>query len=207
MRFWLIPFTRKYKYISSFEEQIAKTLNKKKAHSYRFSRGYLRYCLSKVFKLPSEEIPLFSLPGEPPILPDKFGFVSMSHCKDALLIGWSKKKIGVDLENLNRSMKLNLLAKSKWFEKDLKNIDLNMHHICKKDILRIWVLKEALIKSHLGFIFSDYANWRLIKDKNIAINDNLNIYRKTLHKEIKDWAIGLACEEYITDKKDLIEML
>ena len=207
MRFWLIPFTNKYKYISPFEEKIAETLNNKKANSFRFSRGYLRHCLSKVFELPSQEIPLLSLPGEPPFLPKRFGYISMSHCKDALLIGWSKKRIGVDLESKERDIQINLLAKSKWFKKDLKNNDIIQEHISEKDILKIWVLKEASIKSHIGSIFKDYANWRLIKDKNISINESLNIYRNTLHKEIKNWVMGLACEEYIEDKKNLIEIL
>ena len=92
MKLWLIPFNNKYKYISPFEEKISEGLPCKRSDNYRFSRGYLRFCLSKVLYLPCEDIPILSLPGKPPNLPNKFGYVSMSHSKNTLLIGWSYKK-------------------------------------------------------------------------------------------------------------------
>ena len=41
------------------------------------------------------EIPLKADPGKPPLLTEELGHISMSHCSDALLIGWSSTKIGV----------------------------------------------------------------------------------------------------------------
>ena len=48
------------------------------------------------------EIPLKADPGKPPLLADGLGYISMSHCSDALLIGWSSTKIGVDIERKDR---------------------------------------------------------------------------------------------------------
>ena len=46
------------------------------------------------------KIPLKADPGKPPLLEKGWGHISMSHCSDALLVGWSLEKIGVDLETL-----------------------------------------------------------------------------------------------------------
>ena len=207
MRFWLIPFNREYKYISNNEKKIANSLKNKKNYSYRFSRGYLRYCLSKVFDLPSSEIPIISLPGEAPILPKEFGHISMSHCTDALLIGWSPMKIGVDLENVDRKINTKILIKSKWFKNEKKFLENTKKENLAEEILKIWVLKEASIKSHLGSIHRDYDNWQFTENYTNAKNNHLNINRFILNKKIDNWLIGLACEEYIENKSKIIELL
>ncbi len=207
MKFWLIPFSNNYKYISLFEEKISEGLSYKRSNIYRFSRGYLRYCLSKVLFLPCEDIPISSLPGKPPILPPKFGYVSMSHySNEAFLIGWSIKKIGVDLENINRNINPDRILKSKWFKNEKSLIRINKKNDLNREILKIWVIKEALIKSNFGSIFKDYDHW-LIKNEEKAVNYKLNISRNIFHTTINDWTIGLAFEEGIQYKTDFIEII
>ena len=207
MQFWLIPFSKEYKYISSKEEKISKKFNSKKGAIYRFSRGYLRLCLSKVLGISSKDIPILSLPGQPPILPNKFGYISMSHSKNSLLLGWSLKRIGVDVENTGRNINLTRLLKSKWFKDEIKKIkDIDEKNL-KLEILKIWVMKEALIKSHFGSIIEDYDKWIIDFDNLIAKHNKLNINRYVVNDRIKDWTIGLAYEESIEYKSTLVEIL
>ena len=207
MQFWLIPFSKEYKYISSKEEKISKKFNRKKEALYRFSRGYLRLCLSRVLGIASKDIPILSLPGQPPILPNKFGYVSMSHSKNSLLLGWSLKRIGVDIEDKGRNINLPRLLKSKWFKDEIKNIrDIDEKNL-KLEILKIWVMKEALIKSHFGSIIEDYDKWIIDFDNLIAKHNKLDIYRYVVNDRIKDWTIGLAYEDSIEYKSTLVEIL
>ena len=207
MQFWLIPFSKEYKYISSKEEKISKKFNSKKGAIYRFSRGYLRLCLSRVLGISSKDIPILSLPGQPPILPNKFGYVSMSHSKNSLLLGWSLKRIGVDIEDKGRNINLPRLLKSKWFKDEIKNIrDIDEKNL-KLEILKIWVMKEALIKSHFGSIIEDYDKWIIDFDNLIAKHNRLDIYRYVVNDRIKDWTIGLAYEDSIEYKSTLVEIL
>ena len=207
MQFWLIPFSNEYKYISSKEEKISKKFNRKKEALYRFSRGYLRLCLSRVLGISSKDIPILSLPGQPPILPNKFGYISMSHSKNSLLLGWSLKRIGVDIEDKGRNINLPRLLKSKWFKDEIKNIrDIDEKNL-KLEILKIWVMKEALIKSHFGSIIEDYDKWIIDFDNLKAKHNKLDIYRYVVNDRIKDWTIGLAYEDSIEYKSTLVEIL
>ena len=101
--FWLIPKSASMKPISDEEMLWRKTLSNHRSMEYEHSRGYLRETLSKIWDMPPLGIPLNAPPGKPPILPSGMGFVSISHCIDCLLIGWSIEKIGVDLERADRS--------------------------------------------------------------------------------------------------------
>lgn len=206
MKLWLIPFNNKYKYISSFEERISEGLSCKRSDSYRFTRGYLRYCLSKVLCLPCKDIPISALPGKPPTLPNKFGYVSISHySNEALLIGWSPKKIGVDIEHINRNLNLESILKNKWFKNEEKLISNLNKNDFKIHLLKIWVIKEALIKSHFGSIFKDYDDW-IIKNEGKAYNYKLKISRKIFHKRLNNWNIGIAFDGDIKYEPELIEL-
>ena len=104
--FWIFPLNTKFKTISSLELRQASKLTPKKAIQYRLSRGNIRYALSKLFAIKPLEVPLYSLPGKAPTLSKNFGYVSMSHCSDALFVGWSKDRIGVDIERVDRKANL-----------------------------------------------------------------------------------------------------
>ena len=69
---------------------------------YHFSRGCIRDVISKMKDLDPLHIPLTADPGKPPLLEEGWGHISISPCSDALLIGWSSEKIGVDIERKDR---------------------------------------------------------------------------------------------------------
>ena len=67
--------------------------------------------MSTLTGLDSLDIPIQADPGEPPLLAEGWGHISMSHCSDALLIGWSSGKIGVDIERKDREFQAYKLSK------------------------------------------------------------------------------------------------
>ena len=87
--FWIFPTDYNQKNISDQEIYAASLLPNKRSIQYKVSRGCIRFVISKLFKIKPLEVPLYSLPNANPVLGKNFGFVSMSHCYDAILIGWS----------------------------------------------------------------------------------------------------------------------
>ena len=94
--------------ISEKELKWSKNLSESRSKEYILSRGLMRYSFSKLFKIKPLLIPLKSKPGLAPTLPKDFGYVSLSHCKDAILLSWYHKKIGIDIERRDRVISKNL---------------------------------------------------------------------------------------------------
>ena len=84
--------------VSDEENCWAKDLSPLRAKEYLIARGYLRKSLSNLLEMDALNVPLQAPPGKPPLLENGLGFVGISHCKDALILGWSKEKIGLDIE-------------------------------------------------------------------------------------------------------------
>ena len=130
----------------------------------------------------------------------------MSHTNNKLLIGWSIKNIGVDIENINRNINVERILKSKWFKHDQERIKCLNDNDVRKEILKIWVIREALVKSHFGSIMRDYDDW-LIKNEFNAENHKLKIFIKISHKIINNWTMAIAYDESILFKPEIIEFL
>ena len=89
--------------VATVEEiKIAKNLTSTRSKIFLETRAYLRQSLSTLFDLDPLEIPITAHPGEPPTLPSGMGNISLSHCKDAIIIVWHKNKIGIDIERTDR---------------------------------------------------------------------------------------------------------
>ena len=93
--------------VATIEEiKTAKNLTKLRSKIFLETRAYLRQSLSTLFDLDPLEIPINAQPGEPPSLPSGMGNISLSHCKDAIIIVWHKNKIGIDIERIDRDFNL-----------------------------------------------------------------------------------------------------
>ena len=66
--FWIFPMDENQKTISDQEIHIASLLPKKRSIQYKISRGYIRFIISKLFKIKPLEVPLYSLPNTNPVL-------------------------------------------------------------------------------------------------------------------------------------------
>ena len=70
---WIFDNKTPLKQNTSAEKDLAITLSATKSREYLHSRGYVRYALSTLFEVPSQEIPLSAMPGKVPILPKGWG--------------------------------------------------------------------------------------------------------------------------------------
>jgi hypothetical protein len=71
------------------ERSWADALGSQRAEQFAHSRRWLRSCLADRFRLCPDRIPLDAPPGHPPTPAAGWGWISISHSRDALLLGWS----------------------------------------------------------------------------------------------------------------------
>ncbi len=142
------------------------------------------------------DIPLKAYPGEPPSLAEGFGYVSMSHCSDALLIGWSSVKIGVDIERKDRKFQADKLSKrffSKYENCEIENLTPSQ---AKELVLKRWVIKEAAIKWQSGKIARNMNQWIWENKSSFAYHKKLGYKVKVYQQNYDQWtyAIALDCD-------------
>jgi len=179
--------------ITKEEEIFSKNLKERKKKEFIHSRYYARYTISKIFKKSINTIPLNSPPGKPPILPKEFGFLSFSHCVDALVVAWSKNKIGVDVERIDRKINPKLITKKIFTEKEMFFFS-KIHKIEEKisAFLEYWVIKESLIKRERGSIFRNINNWEWDYNSSSALNLSNSQNQKVKKINFHNWVIGIA---------------
>ena len=139
------------------ELEIANKLSKQRATIFLESRAYIRQCLGHLFNLNPLEIPIIANPGEPPKLPKGMGHCSFSHCNDAIILVWHEKKIGIDIERIDRNFNYVKLAKKYFFK---SNSSSNTSDSYKNSILNQWCAIEAAIKWDHGKLAEDIKEWQ-----------------------------------------------
>ena len=192
---WIIPKKNSPKYLTKEELVSAKELLNPKKNNFLHSRSFIREVLSELLDLNPLNVPLDGAFGKIPSIPPEYGYISLSHCDNALLIGWSTEKIGVDIERKDRTFDANNIMRRFYCNDEINELKT----IKNKDKLRIavmklWVLKESSIKLHQGTIAKDLFNWQINLKEKIAIN---NITKLTLNSycfEYKDWYLGTASQ-------------
>ena len=189
---WFVPIDSGLKPIALKEKKWQKKLSNNRALQYAHSRGYVREALSHILEIPALEIPLDSPPGLPPKLPDDMGYVSLSHCKDVLLIGWSLMNIGVDIERSDRFFEAKKILNG-FFSNDERNSfkDLDVNEL-NSETLKLWVRKEAAIKWQKGSIFNDLKKWNFKLGTNILQNQDDGYNLKSFFINYEDWYISVA---------------
>ncbi|KGG16862.1 MULTISPECIES: 4'-phosphopantetheinyl transferase family protein [unclassified Prochlorococcus] len=200
---WLFPTNSPLKKISDNEEKIANCLSGIRSHQYKLTRGYTRFALSEFLKINPLEIPLKSLPGEAPTLGGNLGYVSFSHCDDALLIGCSPNKLGVDIERVDRQFNARKIANRFYTKTENKKLEDFKKDEFRLKVLESWVRKEALIKWQEGTISKDLTKWNIdnqsLKAKHDELESEVNVYLI----QYKSWVIGIASNQ-IVNRKNLI---
>lgn len=192
---WVLPNNEEQKEISHQEKIIARELSDEKSKQFKYSRGYIRFFLSQLFKINPLEVELYANPGEAPELSSKFGYLSISHTYDALAISWSIYKVGIDIERFDRKIySLRLLKKFLNSPEIFEKFDYSNEGLRFK-LLQIWVLKEALVKRERTSIAYGFKNWKINSEFNNAINifNNQEVLIKSIKYE--EWILGVACNE------------
>ena len=178
--------------ISHGEKQWVKKLTKSRGLTYHFSRGCVRHVISNMTGLGPLEIPLKADPGKPPLLAEGWGYISMSHCSDALLIGWSSKKIGVDIERKDRSFQANKLSKRFFTQYENSEIENLNPSQAKEQVLKRWVVKEAAIKWQSGKISTNLSEWIWKNNSSSAYHKKLGYQVKVYNENYKKWIYAVA---------------
>ena len=204
LKIWLVPLCMKLQPISFQEELIARKLEKRKQREFIHSRGYARLALSEIFKIAPLEVPLIAPPGKPPKLLNNSGFLSISHCKNALLLGWSPNPIGVDIELINRSFNAKKLVNRFYSEAEIDDLAMLKGEELRIKVLELWVVKEASVKLKRSNLALNLNQWEWKKEELIATHksfgDRLNI--KMI--EFQGWIIAIAFESESVDINPLI---
>ncbi len=194
IKLWFISPNLQLREISEQERKWSFDLSDSKRYEFQYSRGYTRLVLSTYFKNDPLDIPLFSKPGKAPLLDKGFGYVSISHCDDGLLIGWSNKKIGVDIEPTNRIINVKRFSKYMLSKDEIEFIHKSGKNVSEK-LLSIWVRKEALVKYSRGNIFRDFKSWKINQSKNTANLDNSFETISVNNINFQKWLLGVASEK------------
>ena len=181
------------KSISKIEKSYLSNLKQKRKKEFMLSRSFTRLVLSKIFNKPALSIPLFAPPGKPPVLKREFGYISFSHCVDVLVIGWSTKEIGIDVEPINRNINRGIIKDKIFSEKEL----LFFSKLKKKEeisikFLEYWVIKESLIKRDRASLFKNINKWEWVYNSEGAINLSTKNFVKVKKLIFEDWVIGIA---------------
>ncbi len=180
--------------ISSEEKKWVQKLTPSRGLTYHFSRGCLRHVMSSMTGLEPLDIPLQANPGEQPSLAGGLGYISMSHCSNALLIGWSSVKIGVDIERKNRQFKAHKLSKrffSQYENCEIENLTPNQ---AQELVLKRWVIKEAAIKWHSGKIATNINQWIWENTSSFAYHKKLGYKVKVYAQNHDQWIYAIALD-------------
>ena len=169
---------------TSNEIKIASQLTFLKAKIFLESRAYIRASLSDLFNINPMEIPLIANPGEPPSLSENMGYVSISHCKDALIVAWYKDKIGIDIERIDRDFNYEAIAKKYFINKNCK--------LDKKSILNQWCATEAAIKWDKGKLANDIKEWEYQEDNKFIYHKSKKIKIQLSQLSFMKWTISIA---------------
>ncbi|WP_320673502.1 4'-phosphopantetheinyl transferase family protein [Prochlorococcus sp. MIT 1341] len=192
---WLISLDAPFMPITLQEERISGELPSLRSRAFRHSRGYLRQALAGLYNLKPLEIPLFAPPGKPPELKAGWGYISLSHCRDAVLIGWSLKRIGIDLERMDRSFSASQVACRYFSSKEKEEIADMPHEILRTEVLDRWLRKEAAIKWQRGKLAIDLLNWQCDQESNVIFHDKFGYSLSVYRQNYLDWGIAVAAEE------------
>ena len=181
--------------ISSEEQKWVKKLTKQRGWIYHFSRGCIRDVMSNMTGSDPLEVPLKADPGEPPVLSEGWGHISISHCPDALLIGWSKEKIGVDIERKDRKLQAQKLSKRFFTEYENHEIENSTPSKVNDQVLQRWVVKEAAIKWQSGKISTNISQWNWQNNSSFAYHKKLGHQVKVYKQNYDKWTYAIALTE------------
>jgi len=189
---WLFFMPSKLLPISDEEKRWVNKLSKRKGWVYHFSRGCIRSVMSDMTGLSPLQIPLKADPGKPPLLEEGWGYISISHCSDALLIGWSSEKIGVDIERKDRKLNAHKLSKRFFHKCENRKIENLTPSQAKEEVLRKWVVKEAAIKWQSGKISNDLGQWVWENNSSFAYHKKLGHKIRVYKQNYEKWTFAIA---------------
>ncbi|MBM5813775.1 MAG: 4'-phosphopantetheinyl transferase superfamily protein [Cyanobacteria bacterium M_DeepCast_100m_m1_067] len=145
--------------LSALERDWGDGLPEGQRQRYWHSRAALRQQLAPVLGLGPAHVPLHSPPGRPPRLAEGLGWISLSHSGEGLLIGYSPRPIGVDLEPAGRPLAAAGLMRRFYPVAEQARLQGLAGEDLRQEVLTSWVLKEAAIKWRQRSLAAELSQW------------------------------------------------
>ncbi|MFM1812511.1 MAG: hypothetical protein RLZZ336_1449 [Cyanobacteriota bacterium] len=164
---------------------------------YWRSRLAMRLRLAAMLDLPPQQVPLHSPPGAPPQLPQGWGWVSLSHAADALLIAWSPQPVGVDLERGDRRLDARALMQRFFPEAEQRQLSALGPESLRRAVLRSWLCKEAAIKWRQRGLAQELSCWALDHQRGLLSHGGEGLSVHPREGVLADWcwaAVGPGLE-------------
>ena len=157
----------------------------------------MRSCLSDLWGVPAQDIPLHAPPGNPPALHSGWGFVSLSHSKGSALMAWSSAPVGVDLERLDRPFASDALMSRYYASSEQRRLRSLPKHAFHQAVLEHWLIKEAAIKWQQGSLAQDLTHWVVAADGLSASHQDRAVQVAAHCRQLGPWGMAIvsACEQ------------
>ncbi len=207
LQLWLLPINNEKKVITDYEENLSKKLPPKRSKNFIFTRGCVREVLADFFGISVLSVPLEALPGKPPKLRNDLGYISFSHSRDALLIGWSDIKVGVDIERKDRILGSSSIIKRFYCQEEKKELETLNQINQQQKFLKFWTIKEAAIKWQEGSIFRDLPYWLIREKQNKIYHKKLKILLNINSLSYKYYYLAIAHNSNNLEIKPLINSI
>ena len=182
--------------VSNQERAWAAGLTASRAQHFLASRSWMRSCLATLHASGPLEVPLTAPPAAPPWLSDDWGYVSLSHCADACLLGWSQQPIGVDLERADRQLHAAAALMRRFFteseQSELGELEGNQ---LRQQVLDRWLVKEAAIKWQRGSLARDLGFWEVSSSLCAALHRGLDLKVVAQLRSQGAWRLGVVVAE------------
>tara|TARA_B100000212_G_C27318565_1_gene509042 strand:+ start:119 stop:778 length:660 start_codon:yes stop_codon:yes gene_type:complete len=187
---WYYPLNHNFELNTTEEKNWSKMLGDKRSNEYLKARSGLRKSLSNIFNIEPLKLEIYSKPGVAPYLINKsLGNINISHCHDAILIGWSKNIIGIDIERKHRDVDVNKLFNKIFLPSEKNNFDKNFS---KERFMLGWTCKESAVKWEKKSLFPHIKNWLWDYSTSKINNIKSDIELKLVNYFYEDWIITAA---------------
>ena len=206
LQLWILPINNETKLVSDYEKNLSKNLSPRRSKEFIYTRGCIREVLADFFSIKPLNVPLEAPPGKPPKLKNGLGNITFSHCRDALFIGWSDIKVGVDIERKDRNLKSASLIKRFFCDEEKKVFQTLNQSDQRKKALKFWIIKEAAIKWQEGTISKDLTYWLIREKQNKIYHQKLDILLNIEYKKYSLWSLGIAHNSNNLEIKPLIKL-
>ena len=182
------------------EQGWAAGLSPTRSSQFLASRSWMRSCLATKHGVQPLQVPLEAPPGAPPQLSLGWGYLSLSHCADACLLGWSQQPIGVDLERSDRAIPSALALIHRFYtqSEQIQLMALQTEQL-RRQVLDRWLLKEAAIKWQRGSLAQDLRFWEVNSTLDSARHLGLNLKVAAQLRSVEKWRLGIV----VGEKKNL----
>ena len=181
--------------VSEQERLWAEGLVPQRARLYLVSRSWIRRCLGMQHGVLPLQVPLQAPPGQSPQLAAGWGYLSLSHCPNACLLGWSRRPIGVDLERADRQLRSASLVRRFFTKEECKTLAPLVGDCLRRQVLDRWLIKEAAIKWQQGSIARDLRCWEVSPCLNAALHLGFDCQVAAQVRSQGIWRLGVVASK------------